>query len=221
MKTLTNRIAVLALALAPLCAAAQEPGSHLFYLPSTSPAVDHAAIVQAFTEMGFDVSTLAYAGEGDATYARRVAGEVRALMGRGVAPQDITVVGGGTATPVAVLASAATGNRHVNFVLLGHCNPTMKSRYAGGFRMTGRVLGIRDVADADSGSCRPLWEGSPRVSARQDLVLNTRFGGALFDAPRVEWTQPLMEWSTGGKVDIGDVEITMVSPARSAPAAID
>jgi hypothetical protein len=88
--------------------------------------------------------------------------------------------------------------------------------------MAGRVLGIRDAADPDSDSCRPLWTGAPRVSARQDLVLDTRFGAALFDAPRVEWTQPLLEWSTGGKVDIGDVEITMDSPrARPARGAAD
>jgi hypothetical protein len=220
MSTPFARLAVLVLALAPLCAVAQEPvagQSHLLYVPSTAPGVDHEGIVQSLSDMGFAVSTLATTGETDATYARRVAREVRALLDQGVAPEDITVVGAGTGTPVAVLASAATGHRRVNFVLLGDCDPQMKNDYPGGFRMAGRVLGIRDAADADSDSCRPLWTGAPRVSARQDLVLNTRFGEALFDAPRIEWTQPLMEWSTGGKVDIGDVEITMV-PARARPA---
>ncbi|MFC3552448.1 hypothetical protein ACFOLC_15700 [Lysobacter cavernae] len=184
----------------------------LIYLPSTEAGVDHAAIVEAFGDQGFDVSTHAYAGEDRRTYARRIAAEIKALMAQGVPAEEINVVGAGTGSAIATLASAAVGNAHVNYVLLGQCDPLLKHQYR--FRMSGRVLGVRDDADTASHSCRPLWNESPRVSERQDLVLNTSYGADLFDAPRNEWLQPLLEWSGGGQVDVGEIKVTQVTAPK-------
>jgi hypothetical protein len=115
---------------------------HLIYLPSTEAGVDHAAIVQAFEDQGFEVSTFAYAGEKRLAYAHRIADEVRGLMAKGVAPEEINVVGAGTGSKVATLTSALVGNGHVNYALLGQCDPHMKANY--NFRMSGRVLGIHE-----------------------------------------------------------------------------
>lgn len=210
----------LCLAIAALPVAAQEPqtiasdAQYLIYLPSQSSSVDHDAIIQSLGERGFEVLTLAHAGERKSDYARRVAGEIRALMARGIAPAAITVLGAGTGSPIGVLTSAATGNRRVNYVLLGQCDPMLKVDYR--FRMSGRVLGLRDIADTGSHSCRPLWSGSPKVSERRDLVVNSGLGAALFDQPRQEWLQPLLEWSGGGHVDVGKIRIGAVE--RRAPA---
>lgn len=206
---------------AALPAAAQSPqdpvsdAQYLIYLPSRSNSVDHGAIIQSLGDIGFEVITLAYAGETRVDYARRVAGEVRALTAKGIAPAAITVLGAGTGTSVAVLTSAVTGNRRVNFVLLGQCDPLLKVDYT--FRMSGRVLGMRDAADAGSGSCRPLWSESPKVSERRDVVMNTGLGAALFDQPRPEWLQPVAEWAGGGTVDVGKIRIGAVE--RRAPHA--
>lgn len=223
-----RRVLALASALAitmavALPAVAQDPqdtvsdAQYLIYLPSRSPSVDHGAIIQSLGDIDFDVITLAYAGEPKLDYARRVASEVRALMARGIAPAAITVLGAGTGSPVAVLTSAATGNRHVNYVLLGECDSLLKVDYR--FRMSGRVLGLRDAADSGSGSCRPLWSGSPKVSERRDIVLDTGHGAALFDQPRPQWLQPIVEWAGGGTVDVGRIRIGAVE--RPAPAAGD
>lgn len=204
-------------------AAAQGPqddvsdAQHLIYLPSRSAGVDHAAIIQALGDLGFTVNTLAYAGEPKVDYARRAAGEVRALLSQGVKPAAITVLGAGTGSPVAALTSAVTGNRHVNYVLLGECDPLLKVDFR--FRMSGRVLGLRDAADAGSGSCRPLWSESPKVSERRDLVMDTGLGAALFDQPRPEWLQPVAEWAGGGTVDVGKIRIGAVE--RPGPEARD
>ena len=161
--------------------------------------------------------TSRYAGEPRVDYARRVAGEVRTLLSRGVKPAAITVLGAGTGTSVAALTSGVTGNRHVNYVLLGECDSMLKVEYR--FRMSGRVLGLRDAADAGSGSCRPLWSESPKVSGRRDVVLNTGLGAALFDEPRAEWLLPVAEWAGGGTVDVGKIRIGAVQ--RPAPEAGD
>lgn len=168
----------------------------LVYVPSTEAGVDHDAIVQAFTEQGFQVRTFANEGENRLTWARRVAGEVRGLMTQGVAPQEITVVGAGTGSGTAALASAVVGNARVNYVLLGQCDPILNAHYR--FRMSGRVLGIRDDADSASHSCRQIWTESPRVSERRDMALNSGHGSAFFHEPRQEWLQPLVAWSGGG-----------------------
>jgi hypothetical protein len=209
---LLRRALPLALAIsAAIPAAAQGPqdsamdARHLIYLPSRSSDVDHDAIIQTLGDNGFNVITLPYAGETRPDYAHRVASEIRALTARGVGPGDITVLGAGSGTSVAILTSAVMGTRRVNYVLLGECDPLLKVDYR--FRMSGRVLGLRDVADSGSQSCRPLWTDSPKVSARRDMVLSTAHGAALFNQPRVEWLQPVLEWSGGGRVDVGKIRI--------------
>jgi hypothetical protein len=201
--------AALAAAGVPIAHAAAHDGArYLVYVPSRSPAVDHAANVRAFEERGFTVVTLAYAGEGDGAYARRVRGEVAALLEDGVAPEAVTVVGAGSGSPVVALASSAAANRRLNYVLLGNCDERLADDPR--FHMSGRVLGLRDAGNRASLSCRRLWRDAPKLGDRRDLVLHTGLGAALFDAPRAEWLQPLSDWSRGGRVDVGDVKVATV-----------
>ena len=162
--------------------------------------------------------TLAYAGESDRDYARRVTTEVRDLIARGSAPESITVVGAGTASPVAALASAMAGNRRVNYVLLGNCDARLADDST--FHMSGRVLGVRDAGDAASSSCRPLWRNAPKLDQRRDLVVQSGHGAAIFDAPRPEWIQPLARWSQGGQVEVGKVRIGSLDGQRADHAVV-
>ena len=201
--------AAMAAAMAPAARATSDGGvdvqRYLVYVPSRSAAVDQAANIRAFEDNGFTVVTLAYAGEDAFTHARRVRDEVRALIASGVAPGAITVVGAGTGSPVAALASATTGNRHVNYALLGNCDDRLAEMP--GFHMSGRVLGLRDADDHASQSCRRLWRDAPRLGERRDMVLHTGHGAALFDAPRTQWLQPLSDWSRNGRVAVGEVKV--------------
>lgn len=210
----------LALGLALPAAAEEAVGAdatHLVYLPSRAAGVDHLALIDAFGERGFTVHTLAFAGESDAGYARRIAKHVRALMREGVPPERITVVGAGSGSPVAALTSAATGHRRVNYVLLGQCDRTLRDEYR--FRMSGRVLGMRADSDDSSHSCRPLWQDAPKVGERRDFVIASPLGARLFDQPREEWMQPLARWSQGGRVTVGEVRVGMATPRPRSPLA--
>jgi hypothetical protein len=184
---------------------ASHDAQYLIYLPSRSQTVDHAANIRTFEENGLSVLTFAYAGESDDTYARRIRDEVRGMIGRGIAPESITVLGAGSASPVAALTSAMTGNRHVNYVLLGNCDPRLTDEV--GFHLSGRVLGIRDADDGKSPSCRPLWRNAPKLGQRRDLVIRSGMGAGIFDAPRPQWMQPVADWTRGGSVDIGTIRI--------------
>ena len=208
---------VLAAMAAPAIDAREEAvpadARYLIYLPSRSPTVDHAANIRAFEESGASVVTLAYAGEGDHNYARRVTREVRSLISSGAAPEAITVVGAGSGSPVAALTSAMTANRRVNYVLLGNCDARLADDSS--FHMSGRVLGVRDAGDAASHSCRPLWRNAPKLGQRRDLVVQSGHGAALFDAPRQEWLQPVARWSRGGQVEVGKVRIGSIDRQRA------
>lgn len=196
----------MAVAATPAALAAGAHGArYLVYVPSRSAAVDHAANVRAFEDNGFTVVTLAYAGEDALDYARRVRGEVRTLISSGVAPEAITVVGAGTGSPVAALVSATSADRRISYALLGSCDARLAD--APGFHMSGRVLGIRDAGDRASQSCRQLWQDSPKLVERRDVVLHSGHGATLFDAPRAQWIEPLAEWSRGGRVAVGEVKV--------------
>lgn len=196
------------LSAAPAAAAAEADAPVLIYLPDNRDDTEHTAIIQAFGDAGFDVRTHAYAGEDAVNYARRIAAEVRGLVASGTDPSQITVLGSGMGSTVAQLASAAVGSRHVSYVLLGNCDRFLKDKVR--FRMAGRVLGLRDAADMDSDSCRPLWQDAPKVSDRRDTVLHTGLGAALFAKPHDMWMQPAVEWSTRGRVKVGDVQVSQL-----------
>lgn len=196
----SSRVLIATLLMTASSAAIAEP--RLIYLPSAEAGVDHDAIVQALDKQGFEVTTVTNAGDDRLAYAKRIAKEVRTLMAQGVPADDISVIGAGTSSAVAALTSARVGDRHVNYVLLGQCDPILKSEY--NFHMSGRVLGIHDDADSASLSCRSLWNASPKVSERQEIVLHTGFGPTLFHEPRDQWMQPLVEWTNGGRVNVGE-----------------
>jgi hypothetical protein len=194
--------ALLASVLVAASAAASAESPRLIYLPSSESGVDHGAIVQALGAQGFQVVSVDSEGQDRLTYAKRVAKEIRGLLAQGVPATDINVVGAGTGSAVATLVSARVGDPDVNYVLLGRCDPILKSEYR--FRMSGRVLGIQDDADTASHSCRALWSESPKVSDRQELVLHSSHGAALFHSPREQWMAPLVQWSGGGRVTVGE-----------------
>jgi hypothetical protein len=132
---------------------AQPPDAnleYLLYVPSNSHQVDHPAIIQSFIDQGYEVRTYGFMGENELDYAHRIAADIRGLMRQGVAPENINVVGGGTGSAITLLTSAAVGNRHIDYVVLGNCDDSLKIQYR--FRLAGNVMGIRDVADASSGS---------------------------------------------------------------------
>lgn len=208
MRVSLQSVACMALLAAAPVMAGDDPASPvLIYVPDNRLDTEHEAIIQGLGDAGFDVRTYSYAGEDAVTYARRIARDVRSLMDDGTDPSRITVLGSGMGSTVAQLTSAAVGNRQVSYVLLGQCDRFLKQRVR--FHMAGRILGLRDEADAKSGSCRPLWQGAPKVTERQDIVLHSGLGAALFARPHDMWMKPAVEWGTRGRVKVGDVQVSV------------
>lgn len=209
-------LACMGMVMAPLAIAsgnasqadAGEPVRYLVYVPSRAAGVDHAANVRAFEDNGFSVLTMAPAGESDHDYVLRVRDEIRGLIARGVAPEAITVIGSGVGSPLTAMVSSATGNRRVNYVLLGGCDAALAR--APRFHLSGRVLGLRDADDGASPSCRPLWRNAPKLTRQRDMVVRSGHGAALFDAPRDAWVRPVEQWGRSGQVDLGTMKVAEV-----------
>ena len=212
--------ALLAAAAIPAGVSAQAPdpdAPYVIYLRSEQPNVDNEAIAQSFIAAGLDV-TVAWMGDNRESSALAVSRSVRSLLNRGISAERISVIGNGDSSSAAVLSSAMTANRNVNYVLLGECDAGLRQDYH--FTMSGRVLGIHDDNDGKtrSNSCRSLWQGSPRVTERQQLTLNTEYGESLFDVPRDEWTHPVMAWIERGSVNVGEISQQQKKP--SEPIAV-
>lgn len=193
----------------PLAAqVAPDQGPRMVYLPSGSPTANDEANIARFVELGFNIERIDANGRAPLAHAHRVANHVRLMMRQGVPPESISVVGFGPSSAVATLASSFIGHRRISYVLLGRCDVLLKSQYR--FRMSGRVLGVRDADDPASHSCRPLWGQSPKVTDRRDMVLHTGYGAALFDQPRAAWVQPVAAWGRDSRVDVGDIRVSAI-----------
>jgi hypothetical protein len=66
-----------------------------------------------------------------------------------------------------------------------------------------------------------LWQESPKVSERRELVLRTAHGAALFDAPRAEWMEPVADWGRRGEVSIGRFRVSAVEVPLHLPGRLD
>jgi len=165
----------------------------------------YETIVQQLRSEGFNVRfDLRYSTVGDSdaaaqAHAASIAGEVRTLLARGIAPGDITVAGYSLGSMTALVASGLIANPRVNFVLLAGCpiNPAVRVQidYS---RIQGRVLSIYDTKDEKFGSCR---DQLPQQAAFREIVLNSGKGHAVFRLPDEKhaslWKAPLLTWTTG------------------------
>ena len=197
-------------------AAADAPGPrHLIYLhgrivqeqQSARPHhprfgdYDLEAILDAFRRQGFAVTgeirpKAASVGES----ADRVVEQVRKLIGSGVSPTRITVVGASMGAAIAFLASSRLHEPEVRFCALGAClsENVRRLRAEEGRGPAGRVLSIRESSDDLTEPCAP-WEPGldPGAPVRvREIVLATGLDHGFLYRPLTEWVQPARQWAT-------------------------
>ena len=185
---------------------------HLFYMhgccikDSNDPKIGaYKKIVQNLQDSGFRVAfemRPAHVGDNDAAvqaYARNIADQVRALLAKGVAPENITVAGYSLGSMTALVASGHIGNPKVNIVLLAGCPvaPAIKVNidYS---TIKGRVLSVYDSKDEKFGPCKDLL---PEGTTFKEVLLNSGKGHAVFrlsDEKHISlWKSPMLAWTTG------------------------
>lgn len=207
-------IAVIASAalMAGLSNVAHAAEKHLFYTHGCcikgkdDPKVKaYETIVQELKNSGFNVVfELRYADTNDnnaqaQAQAARIADQVRALLAKGTAPEDITVSGYSLGSMTTLVASGLIANPKVNFVLLAGCPIKAAIPVTIDYpKVKGRILSIMDIRDDKFGSCKGRL---PEGVAYKEITLDSGEGHAVFRLPNEKhiklWKEPLESWAKG------------------------
>jgi triacylglycerol esterase/lipase EstA (alpha/beta hydrolase family) len=173
---------------------------------------DYYGMIKALEQKGFTViSEVRFSGGppiGGVTpggvkpneYGKKVAGQVKSLMEKGVPPENITVVGFSKGGLITLVAAAAGENAKVHYVILAGCFRPGKefySNYANNVapKLKGRILSMYDEADPDFGSCREFFTSAGDKVSGKEIKFETKQGHALFRKPAEIWMNPLAEWA--------------------------
>jgi len=133
------------------------------------------------------------------SYAAKVADQVKGLLAKGTAPEDITVSGYSLGSVTTMYAAAAIANPKVNYVLFAGCPGPAARRFDLDYsKVQGRVLSVIDVKDDRFGSCK---ENLPASVLQKEVALDSGQGHQVFrfaDERSIKlWKDPLVEWSKG------------------------
>lgn len=183
-----------------------DPGAfYLFYLHgrilelqgrhAVSPdfgAYQYDAILEAFAKRGFVVISEVREGDAGSPFVGKLAGQVRRLLGAGVPPQHVTVVGASKGGYLALATAAELGDPGVSFVVLAGCGPDTVRMAP---RLRGRILSVFDEGDRFSPSCRETFEKAPALGPHREIVLKLGLDHGLLYQPREEWLSPASEWA--------------------------
>ena len=203
-----NLIAVIASAASIFCflGVTHAAEKHLFYIHGccidktgsgayTTIAKDlQGAGFNVVFDVRYDDSTAAIQA-----YSTKVAGQVKDLLAKGVAPEDITVSGFSLGSVTAMFASIEIANPKVNYVLLAGCPGkgarTFDIDYA---KVQGRILSIVDVKDDRFESCKSRL---PESALKKELEIDSGYGHVIFrytnDKAYKLWKEPLEAWAKG------------------------
>jgi hypothetical protein len=154
---------------------------------------EYDAILQALAAGGQNVVSELRGPSTGFEYATRVAAQVRKLMGAGVPPDHVSVLGFSKGGYLARAAAAELGDSNVRFVVLAGCPKQASELEPWVARMKGRMLSVYDAPDTIAGSCQTAFQRAPGVAGRE-LVLTLGKGHGAFYAPRKEWLGPVLEW---------------------------
>lgn len=173
---------------------------------------DYHGIIKALEEKGFTVisevrfsggpsiSGVTRGGVRPIDYGKKVAGQVKKLMEKGVPPDNITVAGFSKGGMIALVTAAAGENARVHYVVLAGCLQPGKEFYDNYLdnvapKMKGRILSMYDAADPDFGSCQEFFARAGENVIGKEIKFETKQGHALFKKPAELWMNPLAEWA--------------------------
>lgn len=126
------------------------------------------------------------------SYAGKVAVQVDSLLQAGVAPQNITVLGASVGAAMALEVAMITGNRQVNYALMGVCSDSSPRKYQQK-KICGNFFSVYESSDGP-GSCKELLFNRSCVSGFKEVKLNMGNGHGFLYQPHKEWLHPLVRW---------------------------
>ncbi len=164
---------------------------------------DYNGIVKALEGRGFIVISEVRSSDTKINeYGKKVAGQVRTLITKGVPPENITVVGYSKGGLITLWASAAGDNPKVNYVVMAGCvlkgsehYDTYANKVAP--KLKGRILSMFDTADPDRGTCKDFFDAAGNKVTGKEIKFEAGVGHGLFMKPIDLWIKPLTDWANG------------------------
>jgi hypothetical protein len=172
----------------------EEAGRH-----PTDPAFgtyEYDAILDSLRRAGFVVLSDQRPPRTDSdSFATHVAQQVDSLLGLGVSPQAISVIGFSKGGWIAILASSRLQNPAISFVFMGACGPWAFERPD--LHVTGRLLSLYETSDSLGISCAPMFGRRSPGSRIREIALSLGLGHGTFFQPRSAWLAPAIAWAQG------------------------
>lgn len=157
---------------------------------------EYEQILDALKSEGFIVISEPRAKGTDVQeYARKVVGQIQALIERGVPAQNITVVGASKGAVITMLVSTGLKNRDANFVIMSNCNDWVLKNY--NVDLYGNVLSLYDYKDEFGETCRKFFDKASGLNRSSEIVLKLGTGHAVLYKPLREWIDPTVQWAEG------------------------
>lgn len=124
-------------------------------------------------------------------YAQKVVSDIETLLGNGVSPTNITVVGASKGGIIAAYVSNIIREKDINFVFLaGLFEKCLKDE---NLKLYGNVLSIHDRSDKLSITPTSYFQRSQGFGNFKEIVLNLDVGHGLIYKPFPEWVEPLLD----------------------------
>lgn len=204
MKSLMTMITTAAL-MAGTSSVAHAADKHLFYIHgcciNNVGGGAYETIVKELQNSGFNVVFDLRYDDSDAevqAYATKVADQVKNLLAKGTAPEDITVSGYSLGSVTTMFAAISIANPKVNYVLLAGCPAGARKFDIDYTKVQGRILSIVDTKDDKFGSCK---ERLPESTLQKEVAFDSGQGHAVFrlaDEKSLKlWKEPLVTWAKG------------------------
>lgn len=125
-------------------------------------------------------------------FAAHVAEQVRQLLGAGVRPERVAVVGFSKGGGIATRASALLEDPRINFVFLAACGD---GNFQGvNLRVWGRILSVYEESDDVGRSCAELFAKAGATGTRSEIRINVGEQHGTFFRPHIEWLDPVRRW---------------------------
>ncbi|MDK9706548.1 MAG: hypothetical protein OEL83_05815 [Desulforhopalus sp.] len=128
-------------------------------------------------------------------YAEVVAGQIKSLLGKGVAPGNIIVVGASKGGAIASYVSSILQGKEIYYVMLAGLFE--KWLVDEDLKLYGKVLSIHDRADKLSITPEKYFQRSEGKGQFKAIVLGLDNGHGLIYQPYRQWIEPMLEWVKG------------------------
>ena len=125
-------------------------------------------------------------------YATSLSEQVRGLVDKGIAPENITIMGFSRGAFITGLTSDKLSDLAVNTIILAGCGRLVARQHTD-IKVYGHVLSVYEKSDR-ANTCRKLKDKSTQLKSYQEIEINTGLEHGAFYRPNEAWVEPVKNW---------------------------